>query len=93
VADGPKGLATLQFGVAGENQDTDQLWSGIASAHGPQFRTWIYSKCQPRTERKWHDGAAPSGSQAPVFVAQDWERSRFAITVRQTFQLSSYPQK
>ena len=30
-ADGAKGMATVQFGVEGENADTDQLWSGIAS--------------------------------------------------------------
>jgi hypothetical protein len=87
--DGPKGLATLQFGVAGENQDTDQLWSGIASGRirNLSFGTWIYSKV-PAKDPNGNGTMAPhpSGSQAPVFVAQDWEPFEVsAITVPADF--------
>ena len=88
-ADGPKGLATLQFGVAGENRDTDQLWSGIASGRirNLSFGTWISSRV-PAKDPNGNGTIAPqpSGSQAPVFVAQDWEPLEVsAITVPADF--------
>ena len=92
-----EGLATLQFGVDGENEDTDRLWSGIASGRirNLSFGTWIYSK-GPAKDPNGNGTMAPhpSGSQAPVFVAQDWEPFEVsAITVPADFQLSFYPQK
>ena len=88
-ADGPKGLATLQFGVAGENENTDRLWSGIASGRirNLSFGTWIYSK-SPAKDMNGNGTMAPhpSGAQAPVFVATDWEPFEVsAITVPADF--------
>ena len=88
-ADGPKGMATLQFGVEGENEDTDRLWSGIASGRvrNLSFGTWIYNRQPVR------DGAGngmtmphPHGSQAPVLAATDWEPFEIsAVTVPADF--------
>jgi hypothetical protein len=88
-ADGPAGKATLQFGVEGENKDTDQLWSGIASGRirNLSFGTWIYSK-QPVKDANGNGTMAPhpSGKQAPVFEATDWEPFEVsAITVPADF--------
>ena len=88
-ADGAAGKATLQFGVEGENKDTDQLWSGIASGRirNLSFGTWIYSK-QPVKDANGNGTMAPhpSGKQAPVFEATDWEPFEVsAITVPADF--------
>lgn len=65
-ADGNKGLATLKFRAEGEDPDTDQLWSGIASGvvNNLSFGTWIYSK---KPEQ------ASGGIASNSFVADDWE--------------------
>ena len=88
-ADGPKGMATLQFGVAGENEDTDRLWSGVASGRirNLSFGTWVYNKA-PAKDPNGNGTMAPhpNGVQAPVFVATDWEPFEVsAITVPADF--------
>jgi hypothetical protein len=88
-ADGAQGMATLQFGVEGENEDTDRLWSGIVSGRirNLSFGTWVYSKA-PAKDQNGNGTMAPhpSGSQAPVFVATDWEPFEVsAITVPADF--------
>jgi hypothetical protein len=88
-ADGPKGMATLQFGVEGENEDTDRLWSGIASGRvrNLSFGTWIYGRAPVRDQNG--NGMTmphPHGSQAPVLVATDWEPFEVsAVTVPADF--------
>jgi len=88
-ADGPKGMATLQFGVEGENEDTDQLWSAIGSGRvrNLSFGTWIYAKA-PAKDANGNGTMAPhpSGNQTAVFVATDWEPFEVsAITVPADF--------
>jgi len=75
-ADGGKGMGTLQFGVEGENEDTDRLWSGVASGRvrNLSFGTWIYKRV-PVTDAEGNGMTMPhpSGSQAQVYEATDWE--------------------
>jgi hypothetical protein len=75
--EGNKGMATLQFGVEGESADTDQLWSGIESGRirNLSFGTYIYAK-QPKMDAGGQNqlmAKHPSGKQAPIFEATDWE--------------------
>jgi hypothetical protein len=88
-ADGAQGMGTLQFGVEGENEDTDRLWSGIASGRvrNLSFGTWVYAKA-PAKDANGNGTMAPhpTGSQAPVLVATDWEPFEVsAITVPADF--------
>ena len=74
--DGSRGIATLQFGVAGENADTDQLWSGIASGRvrNLSFGTWIYAMSEVMdAQGNGITARHPSGCMAQVFEANDWE--------------------
>jgi len=88
-ADGPRGMATLQFGVEGENEDTDRLWSGISSGRirNLSFGTTIMSKMPERDAAgNGRTMPHPSGQQAQVFVATDWEPFEIsAITVPADF--------
>ena len=88
-AEGPKGLATLQFGVEGENADTDQLWSGIASGRvrNLSFGSYIYNR-QPVKDAQGNGITSPhpDGKLAPVFEATDWEPFEIsAVTVPADF--------
>ena len=96
-ADGPKGLATLQFGVAGRirirtscGPASPPAASGT-SVSGPGF----IARCQPRTRTemaRWRRTRA--AARRRYLWLKIGNRSRFPRSLcRQTFQLSSYPQK